>query len=562
MKARFVRAMSSARAARNHVSPVFDCLEGRQLLSGYTGFSHVRNILAPSGFYRVQLTGGGVLKSMPARGGSVNLSLLGTTPESTLTITQVRPRLHLPAENLEINSLSIKSGQMGSIHAGPATLDGVMSPLAGSLSTLEFGTLGPNSQVDIGGSVGSIIVGAVALGPGGHVVIAGDLSGSSGSGAMTVGSMVIDGGQFVIGRDAVAPISIVGDMRLSHNGLFAVGRDQLGTFSVGGSILLDKGGVLEFGRNVSGITVDGNLVVDPSGGGIGVGGELGNLTIQGIFRGQGSPTGIDLGVGLSLDQFTVNGGTTDQGSVQFANINVGKNIQNMTIAHGIFDSWITAGVAINNVTVGADGVVAIDNSEIDAGTSMTNVTLNGDVKSGYPTGDTTGYPTRIIAGKTRNGVFTANGTIGVSPSNTPQLGASPNFIINGTLIDAVIAASVAPYGDYPYLTTGNPAPYSIQPPANANSYTYPQPAGVTTLSDGTQVLNSSLRNYDVATNQNLGDTQYGALTGPLHTAVLANGAVNVTVTGGVVSSPHSSNEDYAGIFAVNTQGVSGNPLNP
>ena len=51
--------------------------------------------------------------------------------------------------------------------------------------------------------------------------------------------------------------------------------------------------------------------------------------------------------------------------------------------------------------MGADGMTAIYNSEIDAGTSITNVTLGGDLTSGFPTGDTSGYPTRIIAGKVR-----------------------------------------------------------------------------------------------------------------------------------------------------------------
>ncbi len=53
----------------------------------------------------------------------------------------------------------------------------------------------------------------------------------------------------------------------------------------------------------------------------------------------------------------------------------------------------------------ADGATALYNSEMDAGASITNVTFNGDVTSGFPTGDTTGYPTRIIAGKTITGSY-------------------------------------------------------------------------------------------------------------------------------------------------------------
>ena len=96
-------------------------------------------------------------------------------------------------------------------------------------------------------------------------------------------------------------------------------------------------------------------------------------------------------------------------------------------------------MSINGVTVGADGMTGIYNSEIDAGTNITSVTVGGDVTSGFPTGDASGYPTRIIAGKIRSaaagstpdqGTYLANGTIS-------------GFAIDGSLINSVLAASVA-----------------------------------------------------------------------------------------------------------------------
>ena len=134
--------------------------------------------------------------------------------------------------------------------------------------------------------------------------------------------------------------------------------------------------------------------------------------------------------------------------MQSANINVGKSINELNVPHGIFRSLITAGVSITGVTVGADGVTAIYNSELDAGTSITNVTANGDVKSGFPTGDPTGYPTRIIAGKTRSGQYLSGGTIS-------------SFTISGALIDSVLAASVATYGGDGSLPP--PVPYGGTP---------------------------------------------------------------------------------------------------
>ena len=284
------------------------------------------------------------------------MKVLGTTDASTLTITQVRPRFHVANGLMLIDNLTIRSGQIGSVLASPAELDGAMSPLSSSVGTLEFGALGPGAQIDVNGSVGTMDVGSINLGPGGHVVITGDLNGafqslgqSSTTTGMTIASMNLDGGQFVIGGDSLEPISIAGDLSLSHNGLFAIGRDQTGTLSVGGSVILDSGGQLSVGRNLAALTVGGNVQIDPGASGIVVGGELTQMTVNGFLRGQGSATAIDLGVGLNLDGLTVLGGGANQGGIQSANINVGKNISGLDVLHGIFRSWITAGVSINGV---------------------------------------------------------------------------------------------------------------------------------------------------------------------------------------------------------------------
>ncbi len=457
-----------------------------------------------------------------------------------------------------IDNLTIRSGQIGSVLASPAELDGAMSPLSTSVGTLEFGALGPGAQIDVNGSVGAMDVGSINLGPGGHVVITGDLNGafqslgqSSTTTGMTIASMNLDGGQFVIGGVSLEPISIAGNLSLSHNGLFAIGRDQTGTLSVGGSVILDSGGQLSVGRNLAALTVGGNVQIDPGASGIVVGGELTQVTVNGFLRGQGSATAIDLGVGLNLDGLTVLGGGANQGGIQSANINVGKNISGLDVLHGIFRSWITAGVSINGVNnVGADGVTGIYNSEIDAGTSITNVTVGGDVTSGFPTGDTSGYPTRIIAGKIRSaaigstpnqGFYLANGTIN-------------GFVIDGSLINSVLAASVAPYdvgdGSLPPTPAYGAAPRSPGTPPGVFT-NYQAPAGMT---DGTP-------NYSIRTITNgviSPDAAWAQPVGSRHDTVLNNGTITATITGGVVSTQTDQTADtydYAGLFAVNPFGV-------
>src|SRR5208337_2041002 len=450
----------SARARYTTTKPVLESLEGRQLLALFTGFSHVRNIPTPSGVYSLQIVDGpGILKTQPAGRGSFDVKVLGTTDASTLTITQVRPRFHVANNLMSIDNLIIRSGQIGGILASPVELNGAMTPLSSSVGTLEFGALGPGAQIDVKGSVSTMDVGSVNLGPGGHVVITGDVNGSfqslspssSTTTAMTIATMNLDGGQFVIGPDSLESISIAGDLSLSHNGLLAIGA-QTGTLSVGGSVIIDSGGQVSVGHNLAALTVGRNVLVDPGASGIVVGGDLDAMTVGGYFRGQGSATAIDLGVGLNLNSLTVEGGgtSTSPGGIQSANINVGKNISNLDVPHGIFRSWITAGVSINGgsgtgsttVTVGADGVTAIYNSEIDAGTSIMNVTVGGDVTSGFPTGDTTGYPTRIIAGKIRAAALGSTPDQGTYLAN----GIISGFAIDGSLINSVLAASVAPFG--------------------------------------------------------------------------------------------------------------------
>ena len=76
--------------------------------------------------------------------------------------------------------------------------------------------------------------------------------------------------------------------------------------------------------------------------------------------------------------------------------------------------------------------MAVFDSEITAGTVIRNLTIGGDVVSDHPT-NPAGRPTRIIAGVDPQGYVTAGGII-------------DNFQIVGKLLDAVVAASVQPYG--------------------------------------------------------------------------------------------------------------------
>jgi hypothetical protein len=361
---------------RRRHAPALEMLEGRRLLSTYTGPSAHRPILTPAGAFLVQVSGPGAVEVHHEAGGAIDLDVYGTTTNSTLTITQTQPRYHAASQLLAIGNLRIRSGQLGGLSAMPVELEGRMTPLTGSVDTFEIGTIGPRAQVNIDGSVGVMSVSDIDLGPTGHVAIAGDINTIAQGGLptsstsliplvsptstvngntiaqsepMTIGNITIDGGQFSIGRDSLESIAINGNVAISRDGSFSIGRDQDGSFTVNGSVLLSSGGQLVIGRNLGSLAITGNLVVQPSGSGIAVDGALDSLTIDGYFQGQGgtsAPTAVDLGVGLNLSGLTILGGVSGQGGLIDANVRVGGSVSGVNIAYGTDNSTIQSNTAM------------------------------------------------------------------------------------------------------------------------------------------------------------------------------------------------------------------------
>jgi hypothetical protein len=300
-------------------------------------------VQSSGGIFLIQVSGPGVIKENSAGRSGIDLSAFGTTGATTINITQVRPRWHFPSQLLVLHNVRITSGQLGGLDADFSELNGKMTPLNSTLSTLELGSIGPKAQIDVNGNVDTMSVSQVDLGPTGHVVISGELNTDDLTGSMTIGGFTIDGGRFVIGQDSMAPIAVSGDMTISQDGLFSIGRDLDDSLSVNGNLILDTGGQIFVGRNLNDLAVDGNVIVNPSGSGIVVNGALGNLNVSGIFQGQGgtaTPTLFDLGVGLSISGLTISGGTTSQDGLINANIRAGGSITGVNITYGSVNSSI------------------------------------------------------------------------------------------------------------------------------------------------------------------------------------------------------------------------------
>ena len=335
---------------RRRAVPLVESLECRRLLSGYNGPSANLPVASRAGAFLIQVSGGpGVVKARPTANGAINLTAYGTTSASTITITQTVPRFHFRNRLLQIQSLNIRSGELGGLSAMPAELAGRMTPLVNSVTTFDIGALGAKAQVNINGSVGSMSVSNIELGPIGHVEISGDLNSLSQSGPMTIGAVTLDGGRFTVGRDSLESIAIAGDLSITNGGLLAIGRDQDGSFSVNGSVDLATGGQILVGRNLGDLSVTGNLIVNPGGSGIAVKGAINGVKVDGYFQGQGgtsNPTAIDLGVGLNVSDLTILGGVSGQGGLINANIRGGGSVSGTNIVYGTYNSTIQSNTAM------------------------------------------------------------------------------------------------------------------------------------------------------------------------------------------------------------------------
>jgi hypothetical protein len=319
---------------------------------------------------------------------------------------------------------------------------------------------------------------------------------------------------------------------------------NLGQLTVNQSVTLGPAGYIDVAGNLTSLSV-GNDLQTSRDGSIRVGADLGTLSVGGAVSGDGSN---DIVVGDDLGQITVLGGASG-GSLQDVNINVAKNIQGLDIRNGLSHSLITAGILIDGGTPGAgsngwnigpDGTVAVFDSQILAGSEIRNVTIGGNVESDLP-GIASGSPTRIVAGEYPQGNYMPGGTI-------------DNFQITGQLINSVLAASVTPYNGF-----------------------YPEPAG--TIEVGFFPTPPSPR----TTIPNFTAPPFAKASIPASEIVLPGGSINPsfipptttptpgapvplpsksTVLGGVVTTTHINNADYAGIFAADTRGVIVGPLPP
>ncbi len=522
--------------SRNRVATIqVEFLESRQLLAA------TRLIPAPGAFYEMTLDGPGTFLARSAGRGAVDLILLGTTEESSFSVERTRTFATFDGADLSLRRIIIPTGKLqGIIAPDTATLDGPISPIQTDLDQIMVAGIGSEAQLQVDGNLGSLTTnGDLRLGPAGVLFVSGDFVGPIEVG----GSFIVDGGLFGVGRDLVGEFSVDGDAITDRGGLIYVARDLNGGFDVEGSLFLAGVGGFVAGRDLASVDVSGDLDLS-AGGVLRVLGDLGSLEVDGIIRGDGIED-EDIRVDLTLGSLRVAGGGRTLPSIANLDLDAGKAITGLDIVHGIFESFITAGVLIDGGTptllqdanIGPDGPTTLRNSEIRAGVQIRNLTFGGDVISDRSI--TSGRPTRIVAGLERNGTQLSGARI-------------DNFQITGALIDGVVAASVFPAGD--------------------GFLTYDAPGGFVvggTVGEPIMFFNATAPPFDEDLDPTIDDLVLsGAINldfvpPPLPPGSGADPSTPIplptesTVLGGVISTrlPFEDQFDYAGIYAADTRGI-------
>jgi hypothetical protein len=452
--------------------------------------------------------------------------------------------------------------------AGAVTIGGNLAVYDGGLFSVGRNLSGTSSGAAVA-TGGATISGNLALDSNGKLTVGGNASTLSIGGnieASTGGGITITGNLGSLTMNGGSGSPVTGNLTLNPGGLFSVGGN-LNSLSVGSDLQVFQGSTLNVTGNLTSLSVGGNVQTSQSppqtvqgnpqptpGGQIHVGANLGTLAVTGLIQGKGSE---DIVVGDNLGQLTVLGGGPAGFGLQGVDLDVAKNIQGLDVRNGVAHSRVTAGILIDGGTPGAgssgwnigpDGAVAVLDSLLTAGFEIRNLTIGGDVVSDLPQNPSGGRPTRIVAGEDRNGNFSPGGII-------------DNFQIVGRLVDAAVAASVQPYGG-----TGaappTPTPPSYVPPTSTSDdngfKTYDEPAGSMTVG-GVMFPTYTAPPYDPASDPTIDDLVLpgGAINPSLAPSPSASSSLpaRTTVLGGVVSTSHGDNADFAGLFAANTKGV-------
>jgi hypothetical protein len=420
------RTPGRARTRRDRgASIAVEPLEERQLLSLYQGPTRNRALFSGSAFYQVSVTGGGFEKLSQIGSGLhriIAIDLFGTTTASQLNITFKKGLAAFGSANtsLQIGRINVHSGQLGGINAAAADLVGDVTPLQGTVQTIDFGALGPNAQINVQGSVGTFQAGSVALSPNGLVDIAGDVTGH-----VSVGALDLNGGKMLIGHNVTGGLSL-GGLNITQSGQLLIGNDLEGSSSLG---LVDiDNGRFQVGHSATGTVSTGSLTVQ-NGGQFLVGTDVtsplqvngsAKINSNGLLHVGDDLAGLDVKQDLSLDT----SGKLVVGTDVTGPITIGAGLNLSNNAQVSIGRDVTGAISITgNVNLDSGGNIAV-------GRNVNTVTVNGDVRFTPSAGTITIGGN--VAGLTINGIYRGRSNTSMSsPELTIGLNLSDFTVLGG-----------------------------------------------------------------------------------------------------------------------------------
>jgi hypothetical protein len=334
--------------------PGAENLEDRCLLSGSEPLFKFNTVGFGGVAYIISITGPGQVQTQKCGHRSVALKLVGTTQDSTLTVSAFNSRTNSATTPLNVMAIKVRSGRLGSIAGLTSTdLEGRISTLQGPVTSIQLDSIGPKGQINIvsgnssqpsvNGNLGQLTVNrGITLGPSGFIDVGNDLTGP----LSVATDLTLNGGQIDIGRDLSGAVSIGGNLTINDGGQLDVTRN-LGTAAASSanaattsptstaasSTTSSSTASTTSSPSGAGISITGNLTLDN--GSLAVGGNAGSLTAGGNFE---ASDGGGITVAGNMSSFTVNGGSATSGTGNLTlnpggSISVGGNLSTLIVGN-------------------------------------------------------------------------------------------------------------------------------------------------------------------------------------------------------------------------------------
>ena len=340
------------RRRTTNLIPAAETLEERRLLSTSEPLFKFNTVAFGGVAYIISITGPGQVQTQKCGHRSVSLKLVGTTQESTLTVSAFNSRTNSATTPLNVMSIKVRSGRLGSIAGLTSTdLEGPISSLQGPVSSIQVDSIGPKGQINIvsgnssqpsvNGNLGQLTVNrGITLGPTGFIDVGNDLTGP-----LSVSTnLTLNGGHIDIGRDLSGAVSIGGNLTINDGGQLDITRN-LGSAAASSASAATPSPTSTAAASTTsaaaasttgsssgggGVSIIGNVALD--GGTLSVGGNATSFTVGGSF--EASDAG-GMQVAGNMNTLTVSSGSPTSGTGNLTlnpggSISVGGNLSTLT----------------------------------------------------------------------------------------------------------------------------------------------------------------------------------------------------------------------------------------